>query len=54
VLQCAHARLAHQGVWALNEKRMVEWAQLTNLYDVFASIGLSSHELEAAIEAVAT
>jgi predicted nucleotidyltransferase len=53
VLQCAHARLAHQGVWALNEKRMVEWAQLTNLYDVFASIGSSSLELEAGIEAVA-
>jgi hypothetical protein len=33
---------------------MVEWAQLTNLYDVFASIGSSSQELEAAIEAVAT
>src|SRR5207244_2066075 len=35
VLQAAHARLAHRGVWALNEKRMVQWADLTHLYDRF-------------------
>ena len=26
VLQGAHARLADRGIWALNEKRMVQWA----------------------------
>ncbi len=52
VLQCAHARLAHRRVWALNEKRMVEWAELTDLYPVFGAIGTTSQELAHAIAAV--
>lgn len=53
VLQTAHARLAHRGVWALNEKRMIQWAELTGLYDVFGAIGTNDVELERAISAVA-
>jgi hypothetical protein len=52
VLQTAHARLAHRRVWALNEKRMVQWAELTNLYDVFDAIGSSPLDLENAISVV--
>jgi hypothetical protein len=52
-LQMAHARLAHRGVWALNEKRMVQWAELTGLFDVFGAIGATPSELEHAISAVA-
>jgi hypothetical protein len=52
VLQAAHARLAHRGVWALNEKRMVQWADLTNLYGRFASLGLSPGALSLAIQDV--
>lgn len=53
VLQAAHARLAHRGVWALNEKRMIQWAELTHLYDVFKAIGSTTGDLEKAISAVA-
>lgn len=52
VMQLAHARLAHRGVWALNEKRMVERADLSGLRPVFASLGSSRRQLEAAIESV--
>lgn len=52
VLQIAHARLAHRGVWALNEKRMVQWAELTNLNDTFAAIGHTATALEAAIDTI--
>jgi hypothetical protein len=52
VLQCAHARLAHRRVWALNEKRMVQWAELTDLYTVFGAIGTTASELGQAIAAV--
>jgi predicted nucleotidyltransferase len=52
VLRGAHARLAHRGVWALNEKRMVQWAELTDLYGLFSSLGSSTQELEQAINAV--
>lgn len=52
VLQAAHARLAHRGVWALNEKRMVQWADLTDLYRWFAALGSSPRELNTAIEEV--
>jgi predicted nucleotidyltransferase len=51
-LQCAHARLAHRGVWALNEKRMIEWAELTNLYGRFACLGSSEADLTLAISEV--
>jgi predicted nucleotidyltransferase len=52
VLECAHARLAARGVWALNEKRMVEDAGLTDLYPTFAALGSSTGELETAIGSV--
>jgi predicted nucleotidyltransferase len=49
VLQGAHARLAHRGIWALNEKRMIQWAELTDLYGRFSSLGSSEQELRHAI-----
>ena len=52
VLQCAHARLAARGVWALNEKRMVETAGFTGLYGLFSHLGSSTEELETAIGTV--
>jgi hypothetical protein len=52
VIQGAHARLAHRRIWALNEKRMVQWAELTDLYDVFGSLGSSSDDLRHAIRQV--
>jgi hypothetical protein len=48
-LQGAHARLAHRGIWALNEKRMVQWADLTSLYGRFSSLGSSEADLTLAI-----
>ena len=52
ILQAAHARLAHRGVWALNEKRMVEWAELRALYGLFSRLGSSRRDLETAIDEV--
>jgi len=52
VLQGAHALLAHRGIWALNEKRMVQWADLTNLYGLFSSLGSSAGALNLAIQDV--
>jgi hypothetical protein len=52
VLQAAHARLAHRGIWALNEKRMVQWAELTSLYETFGNLGATAARLEEAIAAV--
>jgi predicted nucleotidyltransferase len=52
VLQGAHARLAHRGIWALNEKRMVQWADLTNLYGRFARLGSSAADLDVAVQQV--
>ncbi len=49
VLQGAHARLAHRGVWALNEKRMVQWAALDGLNGRFSCLGASEEDLSAAI-----
>ena len=46
VLQIAHARLAHRGKWALNEKRMVQWAELTSLNGLFGNLGSSTAELQ--------
>ncbi len=39
VLQGAHARLARRAIWALNEKRMVEWADMTNLDEIESEVG---------------
>jgi hypothetical protein len=52
VLQGAHARLAHRGVWALNEKRMVQWAELTDLFPRFAHLGSTTRDLRGAIAEV--
>jgi hypothetical protein len=52
VLQGAHARLAHRGIWALNEKRMVQWAELSSLYGRFASLGSSTRAVSVAIQDV--
>ncbi len=52
VVQLAHARLAHRGIWVLNEKRMLEWAGLTHLYPSFAAIGSTATELASVIAAV--
>jgi Polymerase beta, Nucleotidyltransferase len=52
VLQGAHARLAHRGIWALNEKRMVQWADLTTLFGRFSSLGSSEADLTRAIRDV--
>jgi hypothetical protein len=52
VLQCAHARLAHRGAWALNEKRMVQAADLEHLYPTFSEIGSTRASLSDAIAAV--
>jgi hypothetical protein len=52
VLQGAHARLAHRGIWALNEKRMVERAELTDLNGRFSGLGSSVQDLHLAIREV--
>jgi hypothetical protein len=52
VIQAAHARLAHRGVWALNEKRIVQWAELHSLDGLFSKLGSSRQDLESAIEEV--
>lgn len=52
VLQGAHARLAHRGIWALNEKRMVQWADMTDLYGRFSNLGSSAAALNLAIQDV--
>jgi predicted nucleotidyltransferase len=52
VLQAAHARLAHRGIWALNEKRMVQWSDLTKLYGGFASLGSSKADLSVMVRRV--
>jgi len=52
VLQGSHARLAHRGIWALNEKRMVQLADLTNLYGRFSNLGSSRGSLHLAIQDV--
>jgi hypothetical protein len=52
LMQCAHARLAGRGVRALNEKRLVEWAELAHLYRLFARIGSTTEALARAIVGV--
>lgn len=52
VMQAAHARLAHRGVWALNEKRLAQWAELRHLGATFANIGHEPAALHQAIDAV--
>jgi predicted nucleotidyltransferase len=49
VVETAHARLAADGVWALNEKGMVEQAGLGHLVPRFAHLGRTPRELHAAV-----
>lgn len=54
LVQGAHARLAHRGVWALNEKRMIQSAELTHLYGRFSELGSGAQDLQRAIDDVTT
>ncbi len=51
-MQTAHARLAHRGIWALNEKRMLELAVLLHLTLVFGALGTSAPSLVSALGTV--
>jgi predicted nucleotidyltransferase len=48
-MQTAHARLAHRRIWALNEKRLIELAELSELGPRFAALGSGTDQLEVAI-----
>lgn len=50
VMAMAHARLAQQGIWVLNEKRLVRRAQLEQAEEILASIGKEPRELARAVE----
>jgi hypothetical protein len=52
VVEAAHGRLAAQGIWALNEKRIVAEAGLDGLAGRFARLGGTSRELRRAVEEV--
>jgi predicted nucleotidyltransferase len=45
VMAMAHARLARRGVWALNEKRIVELADLAGAEEILARLGKGPEEL---------
>lgn len=49
VMQAAHGRLAADGRWALNEKRIVEQAGLTRIGALLAHLGGAPAQLQAAI-----
>jgi predicted nucleotidyltransferase len=53
VLSAGHARLAERHQWALNEKRLVERAGLTEVQPLLAEPGATSAELAATVAAVA-
>jgi hypothetical protein len=48
-VQAAHARLAADGEWALNEKRIIERARLDHLRGPLANLGRSPEELQATV-----
>lgn len=52
VMEAAHARLAARGIWALNEKRIVEQAGFTGLQEPFAYLGRTPEELGQAVRTV--
>lgn len=54
VVQAAHARLAADGRWALNEKRIVEQADLTHVGALLAQLGGSPAQLQAAVRQITT
>jgi hypothetical protein len=45
----AHARLAKRGVWVLNEKRLVQRAELAQTEEILACIGRELQELTQAV-----
>jgi hypothetical protein len=51
-MQTAHARLAARGIWALNEKRMLQWAGMQDLTPTFAALGSTPADLHRAVDAV--
>ncbi len=54
IVQAAHARLAADGRWALNEKRIVERAGLTHVGALLADLGDSPAQLQHAVAQVTT
>jgi predicted nucleotidyltransferase len=52
VMEAAHGRLAAQGTWALNEKRIVAEAGLDMLAGRFARLGGTPAELRRAVEEI--
>jgi predicted nucleotidyltransferase len=52
VVEAAHGRLAAQGIWALNEKRIVADAGLDGLVGRFARLGGTPAELRRAVEEI--
>jgi hypothetical protein len=54
VVEAAHARLAARGIWALNEKRIVERAGLDGLTPRFAQLGGAPPALQRAVRDVRT
>jgi hypothetical protein len=52
IVQAAQARLAAQGVWVLNEKRIVERAGLTHLAAPLTHLGSSPAQLQAAVRRI--
>lgn len=54
VVEAGHGVLAGRAVWALNEKRIVEWSGLGRLAGRFAHLGATPGELQGAVDAVRT
>jgi hypothetical protein len=54
VVEAAHGRLAARGVWALNEKRIVEHAGLDGITPRFARLGGTPSALHRAVRDVRT
>jgi nucleotidyltransferase-like protein len=52
VIEAAHGRLAARGIWALNEKRIVEQAGFTELQEPFAYLGATPADLGRALRTV--
>jgi hypothetical protein len=50
VMAVAHARLAEQGRWVLNEKRMVQWAGLADAEKLLAYVGETPEALQQTVE----
>jgi predicted nucleotidyltransferase len=54
IVQAAHARLAADGRWALNEKRIVQRAGLTHVGALLADLGSSPAQLQHAVAQITT